>query len=582
MNVCLRINKLKIEKVKITNFRNFEAATVLFNDSTLVIGANDIGKTNLIFALRLLLDKSLSERNIEPSETDFHIANSGVQASDFSILIQFSDVQEEAVLSILRGFVSDDSKTVFKFTASKQNLDYKFFAGANEEELEEINSRFYLKYINLRYIRSQRDLQKFIDLEKKNLLKISQAERADNEITTDNRQLEKIGKSLNIVNERVRRLNYVKSSTDLVNGELQKLAHNLSDYGVHLDSGGIQVQQFIDNLQLSASSNGSKVTLGGDGRNNQILLALWKAKSQREHDPDHEVVFYCVEEPEAHLHPHQQRKLADYLIKELPGQTIITSHSPQIATRYPPDSIAHIINRGSGSYAASNGCSKCISDTWDELGYRMSILPAEAFFSRVVLLVEGPSEELFYTELAKANDIDLDFYNISILSVNGIQFKVYVNVLNAMEIPWVLRTDNDVSKITVEGVELRNLAGINRCLSLLNLQKYEHDNVNTTAISLVQDGFWKTVSDEINPLNTFLSKVDLESDLADEMPAQLLAYTGKGTTDEAITYMAGKKAIRMREFLRSHRGDLNTLADGELFEPLRRSVEIARGIVQND
>jgi putative ATP-dependent endonuclease of OLD family len=532
-----------------------------------------------MFALRLLLDKSLSERDIEPSETDFHIKSDGSQAIDFSILIQFSDVQEEAVLSVLRGHVSDDSRTVFKLTASKENLDYKFYAGSDEAELEEISSRFYLKYINLRYIRSQRDLQKFIDIEKKHLLKISQADRNDAETATDNKQLDRIGKSLNIVNERVRRLNYVKSSTDLVNDELQKLAYTFDGYGVHLDSGAIQVQQFIDNLQLSASSNGSKIMLGGDGRNNQILLALWKAKSQREHDPDHEVVFYCVEEPEAHLHPHQQRKLADYLINELPGQTIITSHSPQITARYSPDSIAHIINRGNGSYAASNGCSECISDTWDELGYRMSILPAEAFFSSVVLLVEGPSEQLFYAELAKANSIDLDFYNISILPVDGVQFKVYVNVLNAMEIPWVLRTDNDVSKITVQGVELRNLAGINRCLDLLGLQKHNHADVTTTAQSLVQSGDWQNVSNQINPHNTFLSKVDLEDDLAGEMPAQLLSYTGKTNAADAIKYMADKKAIRMRGFLNAYKSELNTLGDGELAKPLLRSLEVAKGIV---
>jgi putative ATP-dependent endonuclease of OLD family len=570
---------MKIEKVKITNFRNFESATVFFKGSTLVIGANDIGKTNLMFALRLLLDKSLSERDIEPSETDFHIKPDGSQASEFSILIQFSDVQEEAVLSVLRGYVSDDSRTVFKLTASKENLDYKFYAGSAEADLEEISSRFYLKYINLRYIRSQRDLHKFIDIEKKNLLKISQADRDDAETATDNKQLDRIGKSLNIVNERVRRLNYVKSSTDLVNDELQKLAYTFNGYGVHLDSGAIQVQQFIDNLQLSASFNGSKIMLGGDGRNNQILLALWKAKSQREHDPDHEVVFYCVEEPEAHLHPHQQRKLADYLINELPGQTLITSHSPQITARYSPDSIAHIINRGNGSYAASNGCSECISDTWDELGYRMSILPAEAFFSRVVLLVEGPSEQLFYTELAKANGIDLDFYNISILPVDGVQFKVYVNVLNAMEIPWVLRTDNDVSKITVQGVELRNLAGINRCLDLLGLQKNNHADVTTTAQSLVQSGDWQTISNQINPHNTFLSKVDLEDDLAGEMLEQLLAYTGKANAADAIKYMAGKKAIRMRGFLKAHKSELNTLGGGELAKPLLRSLEVAQGII---
>jgi len=565
-----------IEKVGIIGFRNFQNADINFNGNTLIIGANDIGKSNLIHALRILLDKSLSERDIEPSETDFNIGTNGVQADSFSILIQFSNINEDAVLSILRGYVSNEGKSIIKFIASRRDLDYKLYAGASENELEEIAGRFYLKYMNLRYVRSQRDLQKFIDIEKKQLLRISQGERSDAEKDEDNRQLTKIGRSLNVVNDRVRKLVYVKNSTQSINEELQKLAHTFAGYGVHLDSGSIQVQQFIDNLHLTASTGGSKVMLGGDGRNNQILLALWKAKSAREHDPEHEVVFYCVEEPEAHLHPHQQRKLADYLINELPGQTIITTHSPQITARYSPESIINLIKRGSGSYAASGGCSQCINTAWDDLGYRMSILPAEAFFAKVILLVEGPSEKLFYSEFAKINGIDLDFYNISILCVDGIQFGVYTGVLNAMEIPWVLRTDNDVSKVTVNNNELRNVAGVNRCLEILGLVKHPHYPVNTTAQTLVQLGVWQTVSNAINPRGLYLSKIDLEHDLAEEMPNQLLAYTGCATIKDAIDYMAKKKAIRMREFLQSHKDDLNLIRNGELAKPLLNCVRIAQ------
>jgi putative ATP-dependent endonuclease of OLD family len=82
------------------------------------------------------------------------------------------------------------------------------------------------------------------------------------------------------------------------------------------------------------------------------------------------------------------------------------------------------------------------------MGYRMSILPAEAFFSNGVFLVEGPSEMLFYTELADSLDIDLDFLNISLLSVDGISFGVYTKILDALEIHWVMRTDNDISKVS--------------------------------------------------------------------------------------------------------------------------------------
>jgi putative ATP-dependent endonuclease of OLD family len=370
------------------------------------------------------------------------------------------------------------------------------------------------------------------------------------------------------VNERVRELNYVKNSTALVNKELKKIAHTLINYEVHLDTGAIQVQQFIDNLKLSASNNGSKMLLGGDGRNNQILLALWTAKSQRELNPEDEVVFYCIEEPEAHLHPHQQRKLADYLNNELIGQTIITTHSPQITARYSPDSIIHIINRNSDSYAASGGCSDCISNAWDNLGYRMSILPAEAFFSRVVLLVEGPSEKLFYTELAEALNIDLDFYNISILTVDGIQFKVYVDILDAMEIPWVLRTDNDVSKMKVSGREWKNPAGINRCLSLIGREKIEYLGIDTTSKSLYENGTWSEISSILNVNSIYLSKVDLEYDLSLELPEQLLELSGKESIDDAVKFLASKKAIRMREFLAKYKCFLKGMNNSDLARPL--------------
>ncbi|PAY00753.1 ATP-dependent endonuclease [Pseudoalteromonas sp. HM-SA03] len=567
---------MKIEQVHVVNYRNFSDAIVNFSASTLIIGANDVGKTNLVHGIRLLLDKSLSERDIEPSETDFHIRDDGTQADDFSISIRFDEVKEDAVLSILKGHVSDDAKTVFKIIGFRKSLDYKIFVGESESELEDVNGRYYLKYINLRYVNAQRNLHKFIETEKKHLLKISQNEIEGAEREADLKQLSKIGRSLNIVNDRVRKLNYVKDSTSLVNTELKKLAHTYHDYEVHLDSGSIQVQQFIDGLKLNASTNGSKMLLGGDGRNNQILLALWKAKSQREFNPGHEVVIYCIEEPEAHLHPHQQRKLANYLINELQGQTILTSHSPQITEQYTPDSIINIIKRGNSSYAASNGCSDCISEFWDSLGYRMSILPAEAFFAKAVLLVEGASEKLFYSELAKSLDINVDYYNISILSVDGVQFEVYVNILEALEIPWVIRTDNDVFKITEKKEEKRNIAGINRCLSLTGFKKLGHRDITTTSVSLVEDGTWADISEHINPHGAYLAKVDLETDISFELPNELLAYTGKAELAEAISYLAEKKAVRMREFLVSSKDSLKQIAEGELARPLFDCVEKAK------
>ena len=268
--------------------------------------------------------------------------------------------------------------------------------------------------------------------------------------------------------------------------------------------------------------------------------------------------------------------MADYLIKELPGQTIITSHSPQIAARYKPNSIVRITSKSGNSYAANNGCSDCISTAWDNLGYRMSILPAEAFFSHCVFLVEGPSEQLFYQELAYSSGIDLDYFNISILCVDGVQFDVYGKILDALEIPWVMRTDNDVSKVPYK--DLKNLAGINRCLNIKGLAPYPHYTIQTTPQSLVQNGVWANVSNIINPLGLYLSQVDLEHDIALELPHELLGYANTTDISVAISYLQAQKAIRMREFLVLHKNQLKNISTGLLIQPLIHAKRIAEGV----
>jgi putative ATP-dependent endonuclease of the OLD family len=567
---------MKIDSIELKKYRNFADATINLAKNTLVIGGNDVGKTNMVRAMRLLLDRTLSDMDIEPSPMDFHVSPTEGQAQEFSILIAFSEVVEDAVLSQLKGFVSDDRRFYLGYVATRAPLEFRLFAGHARDKMEEIQGRFYLKHLSLKYIHSQRDLARYIRSEKKHLLRLAQESRLQDDAVADSKQLEELSKLLGSVNDGVKKLSYVSSATNELNAELRLLAHHHAQYTVSLDTGAININQFIEQLELGASTEGSPVMLGGDGRNNQILLALWKAKSVLEHDNESEVVIYCVEEPEAHLHPHQQRKLASYLIKSLPGQTIVTSHSPQIASSYRPDSIVRLLSTYGATRAASNGCSRCIDAAWKDFGYRMSVLPAEAFFSSAVLLVEGPSEMLFYAALATANGIDLDQKNISMLSVDGVQFEVYVRILNALEIPWSARTDNDISNITVGGVTKRQLAGINRVLALAGLPPRPHVAAPYTQNDAEVDGTWASVSATVAPHGVFLSRVDLEHDMGRELPELLNGFKGKSVID-AVAYLQDKKAIRMREFIEHCGGKLAVAWDQPLFQALKHCVAQARG-----
>lgn len=571
---------MRLKTLYIKGFRNFKEATINFNNQSLIIGANDVGKTNLLYALRILLDRGFSDLDLELKESDFYAYE---ETNEVIITAFFNDIKEDCILSKMKGDISGDGKLVIKYLATKGE-DYKFFCGKSDadEDLHEYAIPYYRKVLNIKYINSKRDFWGYINKTKNILLQQAKEERSAETIDTDDALYKQISDKLKEVDSQIPELSYVKNATEQINEELNKLAIHNQEQKVVFDTASTDTDSVIDKISITSKHGDKKLLIGGEGRLNQIYLSLW-ASQNRISEYSNEVSILCVEEPEAYLHPHQQRELARYLSGVLTGQVILTSHSPYIVCENSPNSIIRLYKKDQETLAASDGCSEIIESGFTDFGYRMSVIPAEAFFADYAILVEGQSELIFYKTLAPQIGIDLDRLNISILSVEGVGFKVYAKILDALNIEWIARTDNDINKI--KDHDAYRFAGVERGLALIEQsfiigksdQNIITDNKPKIHGFASKEKIPQEVLKAVNELrymlveyNVYVADVDLETDLCKgPLKVSLKNKYGKDLSDEALVgKMKAHKAINMYDFLQNNKKDLSILKDDYIAMPL--------------
>ena len=157
-----------IKKLQLEGFRNYKNLTITFEDKNLIMGANDVGKTNLLYALRLLFDKSLSERDLELHDSDFYAYDT---TSTVRITVFLEKVTEDCLVSAFGGDLKDE-KVIIRYINEKES-GYRFFIGPTEKLLDEKPGRTYIKYLNMQYVDTNRDLQAFFKRERNQILNVS-------------------------------------------------------------------------------------------------------------------------------------------------------------------------------------------------------------------------------------------------------------------------------------------------------------------------------------------------------------------------------------------------------------------------
>jgi len=184
------------------------------------------------------------------------------------------------------------------------------------------------------------------------------------------------------------------------------------------------------------------------GSANLALLTLKLAEfAWRRMKNERNYTLVCIEEPEAHLHPHLQRKVFQKLFAEETEEPLglfLTTHSPNIASVAPIRSIVVLkATPNNGTHAFSLARLKLSDREIEDLQRYLDTTRADILFSRGIIFVEGDAETALLPVFAKNCGHDLDDLGITVCNVGGVNFSPYVKLATALALPFAVITDWD-------------------------------------------------------------------------------------------------------------------------------------------
>lgn len=467
---------IRLQSIRIKGFRGFKNIEVDFENTTVLVGTNNAGKTTLLKALQIALTNSHFISNDDFYYCENHIDDTiiidtlFVPINEEKVSDKFDEhwadvfkaerigITEDRQIMAFRTIIKEHNKTFRKKQYYIDQWESFFDNTTHWYEYEYENElSFYFDEIPFFYLEANRDILDDIKSKSSYLGRILSSLEFTNE---DKQKIEQLISELN---------DATIASSDVLS-DLQMTLEEL-DTAMDNPNNSVQLTPFtkkVRDLNKGIRINYSEFSMDYHGMGTRSWSSLLVLKSflnlnEKVYIANEKPYFpiIAIEEPESHLHPNAQKKLYSQ-INNIVGQKFISTHSNYIASGADLCEIRSILKIEPQIKIGKLNLTALSEEEIRKIERQVINTRGELFFSKVVILCEGETEEQSLPMLIeKKLNISYVSLGVNVVGINGGgNYFPFIYFCESLGIKWLILSDGEeaiLKKIKKDIIKLHNL-----------------------------------------------------------------------------------------------------------------------------